>query len=64
MVDIHCHILPGIDDGPSSWELTAEMCHIATLDGITHIVATPHCNDKFATIASATPTCWATQRRG
>ncbi len=48
MVDIHCHILPGIDDGPSSWELTAEMCRIATLDGITHIVATPHCNDKFS----------------
>ena len=48
MVDIHCHILPGIDDGPQSWELTAEMCRIAALDGITHIVATPHCNHEFA----------------
>jgi protein-tyrosine phosphatase len=48
MVDIHCHILPGIDDGPRSWELTAEMCRIAALDGITHIVATPHCDDEFA----------------
>jgi protein-tyrosine phosphatase len=48
MVDIHCHILPGIDDGPKSWELTAEMCRMAALDGITHIVATPHCNDEFA----------------
>ncbi len=47
MVDIHCHILPGIDDGPQSWELTAEMCRIAALDGITHIVATPHCNHEF-----------------
>jgi protein-tyrosine phosphatase len=47
MVDIHCHILPGIDDGPESWEMTAEMCHIAAQDGITHIVATPHCNDDF-----------------
>jgi protein-tyrosine phosphatase len=48
MVDIHCHILPGIDDGPQSWELTAEMCRVAILDGITHIVATPHCNHEFA----------------
>ncbi len=48
MVDIHCHILPGIDDGPQSWELTAEMCRIAVLDGVTHIVATPHCNHEFA----------------
>jgi protein-tyrosine phosphatase len=48
MVDIHCHILPGIDDGPRSWDLTAEMCRIAALDGITHIVATPHCNYEFA----------------
>jgi protein-tyrosine phosphatase len=48
MVDIHCHILPGIDDGPRSWDLTADMCRVAALDGITHIVATPHCNDEFA----------------
>ena len=47
MVDIHCHILPGIDDGPETWETTAEMCRIAAEDGITHIVATPHCNDEF-----------------
>ena len=47
MIDIHCHILPGIDDGPESWEMTAEMCRISAQDGITHIVATPHCNDEF-----------------
>lgn len=47
MVDIHCHILPGIDDGAKSWEVTAEMCRVATHDGITHIVATPHCNHDF-----------------
>src|SRR5579875_477060 len=48
MTDIHCHILPGIDDGPPSWEMTAEMCRIAAEDGITHIVATPHANDAYA----------------
>jgi len=47
MVDIHCHILPDIDDGAKSWEMTAEMCRIAADDGITHIVATPHYNDEF-----------------
>lgn len=48
MVDIHTHILPGIDDGSKSWEMTAEMCRVAAADGITHIVATPHCNDMFS----------------
>jgi protein-tyrosine phosphatase len=47
MVDIHCHILPGVDDGPETWDMTAEMCRVAAEDGITHIVATPHCNDEF-----------------
>ena len=47
MVDIHCHILPGIDDGAKSWEMTAQMCQVAVQDGTTHIVATPHCNDEF-----------------
>jgi protein-tyrosine phosphatase len=47
MVDIHCHILPGIDDGSKSWEMTAEMCQMAAKDGITHIVATPHSNDVY-----------------
>lgn len=47
MVDIHCHILPGIDDGSKSWEMTAEMCRMSAADGVTHIVATPHSNDTY-----------------
>lgn len=47
MVDIHCHIIPGVDDGSRSWEMTREMCRIAADDGIRHIVATPHCNDEY-----------------
>jgi protein-tyrosine phosphatase len=47
MIDIHCHILPGIDDGSPSWEITAEMCRMAAEDGIRHIVATPHANERF-----------------
>lgn len=47
MIDLHCHILPGVDDGPPSWEITAEMCRMAAEDGIRHIVATPHANERF-----------------
>lgn len=42
MIDIHCHILPSIDDGPSDIETSIKMLKIAADDGITHIVATPH----------------------
>lgn len=42
MFDIHCHILPGIDDGPATWDQSLEMARIATEDGIRKIVATPH----------------------
>jgi protein-tyrosine phosphatase len=42
MIDIHCHILPAIDDGPADLQETLEMLRIAAGDGITHIVATPH----------------------
>jgi protein-tyrosine phosphatase len=40
--DIHCHILPGIDDGPTNWEETLAMARLAADDGTTVIVATPH----------------------
>ena len=42
MIDIHCHILPGIDDGPESIGEALEMCRAAASDGIKTIVATPH----------------------
>jgi len=42
MIDLHCHILPGIDDGPSTLEESLAMCRIAAADGIGTIVATPH----------------------
>ncbi len=42
MIDIHCHILPGLDDGSRSWEETLEMARMAVADGIRVMVATPH----------------------
>ncbi|RLD98883.1 MAG: hypothetical protein DRI91_02105 [Aquificota bacterium] len=42
MIDIHAHILPGVDDGSQDWEETLQMCKTAVEVGITHMVATPH----------------------
>ena len=41
-IDIHCHLLPGLDDGASRWEETLAMAELAAADGIRTIVATPH----------------------
>jgi tyrosine-protein phosphatase YwqE len=48
MVDIHCHILPGLDDGAESVEISLEMAEAAIAEGITHVVGTPHANARFA----------------
>jgi protein-tyrosine phosphatase len=47
MVDVHCHLLPGLDDGPDTMEESLAMAETAIADGITHVVATPHSNNKF-----------------
>jgi len=40
--DLHCHLLPGVDDGPRSWDETLELCRQLTEQGISTVVATPH----------------------
>jgi protein-tyrosine phosphatase len=47
MVDIHSHILPGLDDGSESLEESLAMLKIAVAGGTTDIVATPHANSEF-----------------
>jgi protein-tyrosine phosphatase len=47
MVDIHSHILPGLDDGARSLDLSLEMLRIAAGAGTTDIVATPHANSRY-----------------
>lgn len=47
MVDVHCHILSGFDDGAKSFEDSLAMAETAIADGITHVVATPHSNDEY-----------------
>ena len=45
MIDIHCHILPGIDDGARDITESAEMINTARLNKIDAIIATPHFTD-------------------
>ena len=42
IVDVHCHILPEIDDGSRDMSETLKMLEIAHDEGITHMIATPH----------------------
>lgn len=42
MVDLHCHLLPAVDDGARSFDEAAAMCQAAASDGCRALVATPH----------------------
>jgi len=42
LIDLHCHILPGIDDGAQTIDDSIELAKAAVDEGITHILATPH----------------------
>ncbi len=46
-VDIHCHILPGVDDGAASLSDALEMARMASADGVRIIVATPHASHEY-----------------
>lgn len=48
MIDAHCHILPGMDDGPMDISESVEMARVAAGDGIHKIIATPHIYDSGA----------------
>ncbi len=55
MIDLHCHVLPGIDDGPATVEGSLELARLAAAEGTDVLVATPHVNSRYrndaATIA-------------
>src|SRR5262249_34925073 len=57
MIDLHCHILPGLDDGPRTIEESLAMAESAIADGITRVVATPHASSEhtfdFARVRAA-----------
>jgi protein-tyrosine phosphatase len=47
MIDIHCHILSGLDDGASDLQESVAMAKLAYKDGIRHIIATPHFTESI-----------------
>ncbi len=47
MLDLHCHILPGVDDGPASLDEALALARFCVQDGITHVTATPHCHRRL-----------------
>lgn len=42
MVDLHCHLLPGIDDGSKNMDISLRLAREATENGVTHALLTPH----------------------
>jgi protein-tyrosine phosphatase len=51
LIDLHCHILPGIDDGARTVGDSREMARLAARDGVTVVVATPHVRHDYPTTA-------------
>ena len=47
MRDMHCHILPGVDDGARDMDMSRAMLEAARAAGVTSIVCTPHCRDPY-----------------
>ena len=46
MIDLHCHLLPGVDDGADSMDTALRMAAMAAQSGVELIVTTPHCNTR------------------
>ena len=46
MIDLHCHIIPRVDDGAESAQTACRMAELSLRNGVDTIVATPHCNLK------------------
>lgn len=49
MIDLHCHILPGLDDGPVNFDFSVAMARKAEEAGINIVVATPHVRSDYQT---------------
>lgn len=50
--DVHCHYMPGVDDGAKTEEITSSMLALAEDEGIRYIILTPHYREPFFTTAS------------
>src|SRR5829696_9799451 len=55
MIDLHCHILPGLDDGASDFDDSAGLALQALRDGIETVCATPHIRHDHAVDIASLP---------
>jgi len=53
VIDLHCHIVPGLDDGPTTIDESREIARRSLVDGVTAIAATPHVREDYPTSADA-----------
>jgi len=53
VIDLHCHVLPGIDDGPETIDGSVALARAAVLAGVSTVVATPHVSWSYPTTAEA-----------
>lgn len=56
MIDLHIHLLPGLDDGPADSAATVELARACVADGIDAVVATPHVSERYPTTVAAITT--------
>lgn len=54
MHDLHCHILPGVDDGARDMDEALDMLRAAQAAGVTSLTATPHCRDPYYDVVAMT----------
>ena len=52
MIDLHSHVLPGLDDGAADLAEAVEICRAAAADGISVLAATPHVREDYPTTAA------------
>lgn len=53
IVDVHSHILPGVDDGSKNMDMTRQMLQMAWSEGIHTIIATPHHRERYSQASAA-----------
>ncbi|HWQ23646.1 MAG TPA: CpsB/CapC family capsule biosynthesis tyrosine phosphatase [Gaiellaceae bacterium] len=53
MIDLHAHVLPGLDDGATTLSEAVELVRLAAADGVRVVAATPHVRDDWPTCAEA-----------
>ncbi|HZC28110.1 MAG TPA: CpsB/CapC family capsule biosynthesis tyrosine phosphatase, partial [Gaiellaceae bacterium] len=49
MIDTHCHLLPGLDDGPQRAVESVELARALARAGVQHVVCTPHVSRRYPT---------------